>query len=599
MRVADVILKIFEKLSLRQIFLITGGFAMHLNDATALNPYFNVTCMHHEQALSYAALGYAKLSGKPAIVQTTSGCAATNCLTPLTDAWQDNVPIVFISGNTQSKNTIRYQRLYNNYITRHLSGADADIVEIVKSVTKFAEEIYDPELVIETVIRAVLMSISGRPGPVWISVPLDIQAMSIDFDDEIYQKEYTRIFNEINSFVEPQLDILDLSKFKRPLVLAGNGIKLSQTQDKFKEFIEKWNLPFVTTFLSVDVISDEHPLYQGRIGVVGERCGNFSVSNCDCLIVLGCRLAAAVVGYNPQWFAREAYKVVVDIDANEHKKESVKIDNFINSSLRNFFRKDRFTFSANSERQNWNDKCLSWKIKWLFDEPSLIEDDSKGINPYYVMRQLSQYTPLNTVFTHTAGSTVTSTWHRLEMRGTRRFLNAASAGDMGQELPGSIGAYFASKGEKICCLNGDGSFQFNIQELQTVKHHNIPMVIVILNNGGYSAIKITQGLYFKNFIGVNSDSGVSFPETSKIANAYGIKYYSATKNCDLNQELIEEVFSQNEPVILEIIICDQERHPKLSTQKLEDGSFKSQPYENMYPFLDKVELLEEMQIPML
>lgn len=598
MRVANVIFSILEKLKCSDIFLITGGFAMHLNDATFLNKSFKVTCMHHEQALGYAALGYGKLCGKPAIVEVTSGCAAVNCLTPLADAWQDNVPIIFISGNTQSKNTIRYNRLHKNYISRHIAGADVDIVEMVKNITKYAEEIYDENNVIKNVITAYFECVSGRPGPVWLSIPLDIQSKDIEFNDEIFDREIQLFQNSIIPRKEISLK-RDFSRFERPLILVGQGVRISNTISSFKKFIEKWQIPFVTTFLSVDILPDSHPLYQGRIGVVGERCGNFTVNNCDLLIVLGSRLASSVTGYNPQTFSRDSYRVVVDIDENEHSKEGITINEFIHMDLRDFFENEELMFSENDKRGKWLDKCQRWRGKWLFDEPFLVENDENGINPYFVMRRLSSYSPSNTIFTHSAGSLVTCTWHRLEMKGQRRFLNSASGGDMGQELPGSIGAYFANLRDenekaKVCCLTGDGSFQFNIQELQTIFHHQIPMVVIVLNNNGYSAIKITQKAYFGNMIGVDADSGISFPEIKRISDAYKIKYFYIEKNSELNQETIENFFSLNEPCIVEIKVCDQERHPKLSAQKMPDGSFQSQPFENMAPFLEKEEFLSEM-----
>lgn len=589
MRVADACLQILEKFGITQTFLITGGFAMHLNDALYHNKNFKVLTMHHEQALGYAALGYVKATHKPALVQVTSGCGATNCLTPLVDAWQDNLPIIFISGNTQSKNTIRYNRIHNNYNSRHISGADIDIVEMVKNITKFAEEIYSAEEVPRIMVEAIKEAISGRPGPVWISLPLDIQGSQIDFD--INQVDIS--LRQISTVDHRQID---LSRFSRPLILAGQGLRNAKCISKFKNFIERHQIPFVATFLSVDILPDDHPLYQGRIGVVGERCGNFTVSNCDCLIVLGSRLASTVVGYVPEWFARGAFKIVVDIDSNEHQKKSIHIDSFLEMDLNNFFEMD-ILFSEIESRRFWLQKCESWKAKWFMDEPPNVEDDSQGINPYFVMRQLSNYSPLDTIFTHTAGSIVNITWHRLRMLGSRRFLNAASGGDMGEELPASIGSYLAYPELHHCSLNGDGSFQFNIQELQTVRFNNFPIVIIVLNNLGYSAIKMTQKNFFQgNYIGVDKDSGVSFPSLEKVAGSYKIKYYKIVTNQELSKEFIEEIFSLREPVIVEIMVSDQERYPKLAAKKMENGSFKSQPFENMYPFLPEEEIAQEMLI---
>jgi acetolactate synthase-1/2/3 large subunit len=590
-KVSDYIVNFFNKNGIDTLFTITGGFAMHLNDSFGKNNNYNIYYQHHEQACGYSAIGYSKSNSFPCIVCTTAGCAATNAITPCLVAHQDSLPILFISGQVKSNETIR--SINNDKMNlRHYAGADCNIISIVKDITKYSEEILNLNDLDNILINSFENLINGRPGPVWLSIPVDIQGMLIE-DKEIPIIKKKNTINELDKLLSNSQNIFNnfdnlLSNSKRPLIIAGNGIKLGKCNDKFKKFIEKYNIPVVVTILSTDIIETDNKLYSGKIGLIGDRHGNFTLQNCDLLISFGCRMAQGIIGYRPEWFAREAKIIYIDNDPNELEKNNLNYEMKINMDLNIFF--DNYNGKINNYEE-WINKCNHWKNKWIFEVPNDLNDDN-GINPYYTLKHFFNIAPNNKITMCASGSIVTNVWHMVKIKESDKFLHS-SQGDMGFELPSSIGAQIAEPLKKIFTIMGEGSFQLNIQELQTIVQYKLPIKILLFNNNSYGAIKITQTNFFNNKFGVDLSSGLSFPSTEKISYAYGIKYLSCNKNNDLDK-ILKEFIDYDGAIICEIFSCIQTRYPRLNAIKNDDGTFTNRPFEDMDPFMDREEFKNEM-----
>ena len=583
-KVSDYVVDFFYKNGIDTLFTITGGFAMHLNDSFGKYGKYNIYYQHHEQACGYSAIGYSKTNSRPSIVCTTAGCAATNVISPCLVAHQDSLPILFISGQVKSTESINAINTENMKL-RHYAGADCDIISIVKSITKYSAEILNLNELNNILIKAFKELINGRPGPVWLSIPVDIQGLLIDdIEIPIIQKD---IINMSISFEELNVIKNELLKAERPLIIAGNGIKLGKCHEKFSNFLKKYKIPVVVTFHGTDLIETEDTLYCGKIGLIGDRHGNFTMQNCDLLISLGCRMSQGIIGYRADWFAREAKIIYIDNDENELEKENIKYDFKFNMDLILFF--DNFNFELKSYDE-WLSKCNNWKQKWLFEVPDIT--DENVINPYHILKDFFTQAPKNKITIVSSGSIITNVWHMAKIKEGDKFL-ISSQGDMGFELPAAIGAQIAEPDKIVVPILGEGSFQLNIQELQTIVQYKLPIKILLFNNGAYGAIEITQRNFFKNKFGVDYGSGLSFPNTEKIAYAYGMKYLSAKKNEDITN-VLKEFIETKEVIILEIFCCIQGRYPRLNAIKNDDGTFTNRPFEDMDPFMSREEFQNEM-----
>ena len=583
-KVSDYVVDFFYKNGIDTLFTITGGFAMHLNDSFGKYGNYNIYYQHHEQACGYSALGYSKTNSRPAIVCTTAGCAATNVISPCLVAHQDSLPILFISGQVKSTESIKAINTENMKL-RHYAGADCDIISIVKPITKYSVEILNLNELNDILIKAFKELINGRPGPVWLSIPVDIQGLLIEETEiPIIQKDIINM-----DIPYENLDVIknELLKARRPLIIAGNGIKLGNCNEKFTNFLKKYKIPVVVTFHGTDLIETDDSLYCGKIGLIGDRHGNFTMQNCDLLISLGCRMSQGIIGYRSDWFAREAKIVYIDNDKNELEKDNIKYDFKFNMDLNLFF--DNFNFELKFYDE-WLSKCNSWKQKWLFEVPNVI--DENVINPYHILKSFFTQAPENKITIVSSGSIITNVWHMAKIKEGDKFL-ISSQGDMGFELTAAIGAQIAEPSKMVIPILGEGSFQLNIQELQTIVQYKLPIKILLFNNGAYGAIEITQKNFFKNKFGVDYSSGLSFPNTEKIAYAYGLKYISAKKNEDITN-VLKEFIDCKEAIILEIFCCIQGRYPRLNSIKNDDGTFTNRPFEDMDPFLSREEFQNEM-----
>jgi acetolactate synthase-1/2/3 large subunit len=596
-KVSDYIVEFLNKNGMNTLFTITGGFAMHLNDSFGNNNNYDIYYQHHEQACGYSAVGYSKANSKPAIVCTTAGCAATNTISPCLVAHQDSLPILFISGQVKCVESIR--KINNKKMKlRHYAGADSDIISMVTEITKYAHEILDIDELEEVLLKTIKNLINGRPGPVWLSIPVDIQGMLIDYKEiPLIEKDiYMERQDNPMTLKDNLINIYDLlRKAERPLIIAGNGIKLGNCADKFMNFINRYDIPVVTTFHGTDLIETNHKLYCGKLGLIGDRAGNFTLQNCDLLISLGCRMAQGIVGYRADWFAREAKIIYIDNDQNELEKTNITYDLKINMDLNLFFDKYLALFNTVVDIKDyspWIKKCNHWKAKWLFETPSNLTDEN-GINPYFFLKNFFAKAPANKVTLASSGSIITVAWHMVHIKKDDKFI-ISSQGDMGFELPAAIGAQIAEKEKMIIPIMGEGSFQLNLQELQTIVQYKLPIKILLFNNGAYGAIQITQTTFFKNKYGVDYSSGLSFPDAEKIASAYGIKYIHVKKNENVDN-IIDDFLNYAEgPIILEIFSCIQGRFPRLNAIKNDDGTFTNRPFEDMDPFMSREEFEREM-----
>ena len=560
MRVVDYVIDEIYKAGAKHAFIITGGGAMFINDAVAAHPSIVPICNHHEQASAMGGVAYSKYTGKPSLVCPTTGCGGTNAITGLLDAWQDSVPVIFVSGN------VNLHQISPSGV-RNLGVQEARIIEVVKSITKYAKLIESVDEVEEVVQTAIKESTTGRPGPVWIDIPMDIQGKEM---------ERFSLFDE-------------LINAKRPLILAGGGINCAGvSRDEFRDFIRHVRIPVVTTFNAVDLIESDDEYFVGRVGVKGTRAGNFAMQNCDLLLVLGSRLPVPATGYNYETFARDAKVIVVDIDKEEHSKNTVKIDKFIHSNLKDFLNENRVRVDV----PEWQQKCLKWRDSWPII-PSKKSDET-GIDLYDFTSKLNEFKPDDSVVISDAGSAYYVCSQATGIKGNQRYITSSAQAEMGFTVPACIGAAFAGS-PCVIGVTGDGSLQMNIQELQTIKHHNLPIKLFVWNNGGYLSIRTTQKKFFQGReIGTDEDSGVSFPDLSKIAHAYDLEYVKIS-DYNLLTNSLTTIFSLDMPIIIEVM-CKrwQEVVPTLQGRKNSDGTISAPPLEDMYPFLSRKEFYDNM-----
>jgi len=566
MKVSDYITNFLLKKGINTCFSVTGGFAMHLNDS--FGQKLDVIYTHGEQPAGYAALGWSSYEHNPSICCVTSGCGATNAITPCLIAYQDSVPVFFISGQVHSGDNIRSRGGKD----RGYFGSDCDIVECVKSITKCAIELTDPKDTLKVLQECYYNLTNDRLGPVWLSIPVDVQSMQVPEN----LVNWLPPLNNLNSTFSKEF-IETWSKSKRPIVLAGNGIHLSKTKEKFRNFIKYHNIPYVVSFFGIDLGND----YTGKVGIVGNRSGNFAIQNADLILCLGCRLSKGITGYKRELFAREATVVYIDIDKSEFMDEK-KVDIKIHMDLDTFF---GFDLPMCDTDPRWIEKNKEWKNKWFNELPN---KSGPLICPYRHLNKFFEEKCENSIITASSGSIYNIIWHMFTYKDNDRFISS-SHGDMGYEFPVAIGA--CKHGRRAYSILGDGSFQFNIQELQTIKHHNLPITVMVFNNDGYGAIKITQNTVFNREFGTSSKSDITFCDIKKIAIAYDLPYYRVEDDNDvsyLNQE--------EGPIIVEIVCNVQERFPKVSNKPMPDGTFKNMPHEEMSPFLDDETLDDNMFI---
>lgn len=591
MRVTDYIAEYIYQQGVRHVFMVSGGGMMFLSDGIAAHPNLKAVSTHHEQAAAMAAVSYAKYNENLGVCYVTTGCGGTNAVTGLLNGWQDNIPCLFISGQSKRTETVRNSGLK----LRQFGVQEADIIAVVQSLTKYAVMVNEPELIAYHLDKAVFLARHGRPGPVWLDIPLDVQGAKINestllrFSPAECSKEDDGIptDNEVGDVARL------IEQAERPIIIAGQGIRLGKAISTFKAFIEKFQIPFVVSKLGVDLLPSAHPLFIGRIGNKGDRPGNMAIQNSDLVISIGCRLSVCSTGHEYDKFAREAKILVVDIDPIEHKKNTVRIDRFIHADAKLFLKK-MVVLPSSPPMNAWLEKCQHWRAKYPVCLPEYAAD-SEGLNVYYFIDCLSKALDDDSVVVTDAGSAGFVTTQAIQLKEGQRQITSGGQMEMGYTLPATIGVCYARNKGRVIGITGDGSFQMNIQELQTIIYNELPIKIFVWNNNGYLSIRITQRKFFEGrLIGTDSTCGLSFPNIEKITGAYGLKYFRLARSHNLT-EGIKEVLDYPKAAVCEVVcIRDQAIVPTVSSVRKEDGTLVSKPLEDMYPFLEREEFYKEM-----
>ena len=565
---------------------------MHLNDALKKEKRIKYVCTHHEQAAAIAAEGYARTSGNLAVVSVTSGPGGTNTLTGVIGQWLDSVPVLYLSGQVKFETTIASCL---DLHLRQLGDQEINIIDIVSPVTKYAKMITEPETIKAELEKAIYIATSGRPGPVWLDIPLNVQGALIE-------EENLKSENINNAPIVAEDKIIseiieELQKAKRPLLIAGHGIRISKAQKEFFELVGLLNIPVVSTFNGFDLIASDDKNFIGRIGTLGSRAGNFALQNADLIIFLGTRNNIRQVGYNWPLFASRAKKIIVDIDEAELHKKTVKGDVLIRSDAKIFLTKLLKKLPKDFKVDKvWLEWCQARKKKYPVVLNEYKISDKHSVHPYHFIEELTKALDNKAIAVAGNGTACVVLFQAgIVKKGQRIFWNSGCAA-MGYDLPASIGAALAGNRD-VVCLAGDGSIQMNIQELQTVRHYNLPIKIFILNNQGYRSIEQTQKSFFNgDFIGCNKDCGVSFPDNSKLADLYGLKYYRIDSTSRMRQT-INDILSGAGAILCEVVLDnDYVFAPKLSSKKEADGRIISNPLEDLSPLLPRDEFKSNMII---
>jgi acetolactate synthase-1/2/3 large subunit len=570
---------------------------MHLNDAIGRERRIEYICNHHEQACAMAAEGYARVTGGIGVVNVTTGPGGMNALNGVFGAFTDSIPILVISGQVKRETCLRTHGLMGKL--RQLGDQEVDIVSMVQNITKYAAMVTEPESIRYHLERALYLASHGRPGPCWLDIPVDVQAAHIDPatlqgydpDDDATDNDEAKLQGICGTIIKK------LAEAKRPVIMAGSGVRVSKAVDVFQRVTQKLGIP-VTTAWAHDIIASSNPLFCGRPGSIGDRYGNFTVQNSDLLLVIGSRLNIRQVSYNWNFFARDAFKIQVDVDRAELEKPLVKPDMPVCADAYKFLMEMEAQLGEwrpSSAHRQWLTWCQARKCRYPVFNPAVQISVGPEINPYHFAHVLFKELAADDVIACGDATATIVTFQCANIKMGQRLLSNSGAASMGYDLPCAIGAAVARPGKRVICLAGDGSLQMNIQELQTVAHHRWPIKIFVLNNGGYLSIRQTQTNFFGLQVGATAESGVSFPDHLKLARAYGI---NATRLEGPNfVDGLRRVLESDEPEICEVMLDrSQVFEPKLTSRRLSDGRMASSPLEDMAPFLSRDELRENMLV---
>lgn len=601
-RLADYVANFLVEHGISDCFTVTGGGAMHLNDALGHKEGLKCMYNHHEQACAIAAEAYARINNKIALVCVTTGPGGTNAITGVVGGWLDSVPMLVISGQVRYDTTARGMGLG----IRAGGDQEFDITKSISCMTKYSEMIEDPRRIKYALEKSLYLATHGRPGPCWIDIPLNFQGMTIETDELISYDP-----SEDEETLAPLCDdatldavIEKIKNAKRPVLYAGNGVRLAGAFDVFKKVVAKLNIPVATGWDNIDMMADADPLYVGRGGIMGDRAGNFAVQNADLVLAVGNRLSIRQVGYSWKTWAREAFVIMVDVDPEELKKPTLHVEMPICA--------DAFDFLSGLDKKlsdgdvlfaenGWQQTCRDWKKNY----PVVLQkhyEDTRDTNVYAFIKSLSSRLPEGYTTVVGNGSACVVGSHGYEIKEGQRFIINSAIASMGYDLPAAIGVCRALGDEEIVCVTGDGSIQMNLQELQTILTNKLPIKIFVINNDGYHSIRQTQTNIFTEHtkVGIGPESNdLGFPSLEKLAWAYGYNYFSCRSNAELDA-MLDGVFSTEGAVIAEIFVSpEQFFEPKSATKKLADGSLFSPPLEDLAPFLDREELKKNMFIPMI
>jgi acetolactate synthase-1/2/3 large subunit len=594
-KLSDYVIRFVVHLGVKHIFLLPGGGCMHLIDSVGRCPDIQFVCNLHEQACAIAADAYGQYTNNLGVALVTTGPGSTNTLTGVAAAWLDSTPCLFISGQ------VKRADLVGDRGVRQMGFQEINIVKLVSSITKYVVMVTEPETIRYHLEKATYLARTGRPGPVWIDIPLDVQAAMIDetglagFDPR--EVEQPTDFDLLRQQVSTAIQLFNQSE--RPVILVGNGVRLAKGQDEFMRLIEALKAPVLTTWKAIDFLPESHWLFAGRPGSIGQRGANFTQQNSDFILIIGARLDFGQTGYNHQNFARAARKVMVDIDPAEIRKMMMPIDVPICTDAKAFLQE--FLRQADKvvgkDRSSWLARCKMWQSKYPVVLPEYWQEQNY-VNPYVLIDVLSdEMSEDDLLIPGSSGACSEMTMQAFRVKAGMRIFNSEGLGPMGFGIPASIGGCLASGGNRTVCVEGDGGFHMNSQELETVRRFNLPIKFFVLNNQGYASIRATQKNYFNGrFVASNSSSGLTLPAICKIAQAYGIATWQLQDHTNLHQK-VRDILQADGPVVCEVMISpEQITAPKLSSMQKADGSMVSKPLEDLWPFLDREEFKSNMLI---
>lgn len=593
-KLSDYVIKYLETLGVEHMFMIPGGGAMHLNDSLGKSEKIRYICCLHEQACAIAAEAYARVNNKLGLVMVTTGPGGTNAITGVAGAYIESTPVLILSGQVKMADQIRDQHI------RQMGMQELDIVSIVKPITKYAAMVTDPMRIRYHLERALYEAMNGRKGPVWLDIPLDIQASVIDetaltgYDAPPFREE-SDLSQRVGEVIEA------LNKSERPVFMAGNGIRMADGIEEFRQLIEELQVPVVTTWNGIDLIEEDYPLYFGRPGGLGQRYANFIQQNSDFFLSVGTRLNLLQTGYNFDGFARCATKVMVDIDENELNKINVRPDIRICADAKEFLQ-EMVRQKDNIKRKDysrWIEYSVGLKKKYPVVTKEKWEQNAY-VNTYALLDTLSDQMAEDDIFViGSSGSCIDISMQTFRVKRGQRVFTTKGLASMGYGLPSTIGACLASHGRRTVSVQGDGGFQMNIQELETIRRLDLPVKIFVLSNRGYAQIKGTQrNIFAEHYVACNEDSDLSLPDISDVAGAYKLKHVRIHDNKEL-AEKVEWALREEGPVICEVMVSiDQEVFPKQVSYKRKDGQMESLPLEYLNPPLPEKEFENNMLIPL-
>jgi acetolactate synthase-1/2/3 large subunit len=596
MKLSDYVMDAIAAAGVKHVFMLPGGGAMHLNDSLGRSRALSYVCNLHEQASAIAAEAYSRVTNNLGVAMVTAGPGGTNAITGLAGAWLDSTPCLFLSGQ------VKRADLKGDSGLRMLGVQEIDIVSIVRPLTKYAVTIVDPNTVRYHVEKALHLARSGRRGPVWLDFPLDVQAAQIDpatlpgFEP----KSETPVAGVTETALGQQVDrVLEmLTSSQRPVLLAGNGIRLADATTEFRDLVDRLSVPVLTTWLGLDLIEHDHRLNFGRPGGIAPRGANFTLQNSDLLIVIGARMDMALTAYAHERLARGARKVMVDIDGAEIRKMKTTIDVPVVADAGDFIRTVLSRMNgASFRRDEWLARCEDWRSRYPLVLPEH-RQRTDGVSMYYFTEVLSdELAPDDVIASGSSGFACEMFLLNLKVKRGQRVFHNRGTGAMGFGLPASIGACVASGNRRTICVDGDGGFQMNIHELATVANLQLPIKFFVVNNRGYASIRTSQQNYFKLLVGADDTSGLRLPDVRRVAEAYGVQT-AVVEHADSARDAIRGVLAMSGPVVCEVRApADEPRGPRVSSAQRPDGSMVSKPLEDLWPFLDREEFRANMIVP--
>lgn len=592
-RVADYIAEFFYNHGVRHIFSVTGAGIMHLTDGQACHPELEAVFCHHEQSAAMALEAYSRTSEQVGVGYFTTGPGATNAITGLAGAWQDSVACVFISGQVKRAESANLSGIPG---LRQFGVQELDILPVVSPLCKYATIITDPMEIRFELEKGLYLAKTGRPGPVWFDIPMDVQGAPIEkaalrgFD---YPKTQQKDFSIDHSWLEDAL-----RHSERPVMIAGRGVRTACALDVCKKFAEEYQIPVVTPYLGIDNFEFDWPFYIGKTGIKGDRAANFAMQNSDLILAVGTSLHVSVIGYNYEQFARTATKIIVDIDMTSHKKKTIKIDRMIEQDAKKFFEGMlTITEEVSTDRRFWNNTCLNWKRKY----PVCLEEyeiQKSPLNIYSFIKALNERSAEKDVIISDAGSAFYATSQAIEIKKHQRYVPSGAMATMGYSLPAAIGAACVPGVHHVHAISGDGSLQQNLQELAVLRELQLPVKLFVLNNNGYLSIRNSQRNYFEGrLLGTGPESGLWFPDLEKLAATYELSYVKIDHLDNLRPGL-EKCLNDAKPWVIDVVcLSDQKIIPTVASKLNENGNMVSRPLEDLAPFLDRDEYRQNLLIP--